>query len=72
MKHFQRIISLLTAITALSLGGVGCKEKTESEKAMDAINDAAKKTGDAVKDAAQKTEAAAKEAVKKAEDSVKK
>ena len=72
MNQFKRIFSFLTVITALSLFGTGCKEKTESEKAMDAINDAAKKTGEAVKDAAKKTEEAAKDAVKKAEDAVKK
>ena len=72
MSKTRKLLSLVALLIPLSFLGSGCKEKTESEKAADAIKDAAKKTEEAAKDAAKKTEEAIKDAVKKADDALKK
>lgn len=72
MKFTKKLLSVLASAVALGFLGAGCKEKTESEKAADAIRDAARKTEDAAKDAARKTEEALKDAAKKADDALKK
>lgn len=61
MTKTQRILGLLASLVVLGSLGAGCKEKSESEKAADAI-----------KEAAEQTEKAAKEAAKKAEDALRK
>lgn len=60
MNRTTKLLSLLAALVALGFLGAGCKEKSETEKAADAMNDAAKKTEEAAKDAAQKVEDAVK------------
>ena len=65
---------IVTAVVGLT----GCREKTATEKAQDALNDAAKKTGNATEKAFDKTKEAVKDgaeatkkAVEKAGDAVK-
>ncbi len=69
LKHL--FVTIITG-AALSLGAVGCKEKSEVEKAADSLNDAAKqvgksmdKTADAVKDAAKDVKKEVEKAVEK-------
>lgn len=57
---------------ALCLGAVGCKEKSESEKAADALNDTAKQAGKAMEKSADAIKDAAKEVKKEAEKAIEK
>jgi len=63
------VLTLIAAL-ALTVGAVGCKEKTATEQmqdaakdAKDSMKDAAKKTGEAVKEGAQATKDAVTNAV---------
>ena len=69
LKHL--LVSFITGVV-LCVGASGCKEKSESEKAADALKDAAdhagkaaEKTADAVKDAAKDIKKEAEKAVEK-------
>ena len=59
------VLTLIAAL-ALTVGAIGCKEKTTSEKAADAMGDAK----DALKDAANKTGEAIKDGAKATKDAV--
>ena len=68
MKHL--LITVLTG-SALVFGAAGCKEKSESEKAADALKDAVDKTAKAAEKSAEAVKDAAKDVKKEAEKATK-
>ena len=78
MKAFKKqSLLILAAVVAVTVAGIGCKEKTAGDKmkdaasdTKDAVKDAADKTGDAMKDAANKTGDAAKDAYNATKEAV--
>ena len=56
----SKILTALVVVVGLSLSMSGCKDKTTSEKASDAIDSAGTAVKDAVKDAGQAVDDAAK------------
>ena len=64
--RLKKYILLLPVMALVMVSAPGCKEKSESEKAMDAANKAATDTSDAAKKAADDAAKAAKDAADKA------